>query len=70
MYARVFSQYDQFLVARTKSCTNRRQVSWLADHHAPVRLPGLPVTPIMIGVTVAFPAYSDEIAQVLHLFPF
>jgi hypothetical protein len=50
------------------SRTHRRQVSWLAD---------LCISPPSQFSSVAahcagdiLPAYSDEIAQVLHLFPF
>ncbi len=45
---------------------NKRQVSWLADHHKKPPSQHMPVT--FSGFS--FPAYSDEIAQALHLFPF
>lgn len=50
------------------SRTHRRQVSWLADLHISPPSQFSSVAASCAGGML--PAYSDEIAQVLHLFPF
>ena len=50
------------------SRTHRRQVSWLTDPHISPPSQFSSVAAPCVGDIL--PAYSDEIAQVLHLFPF
>ena len=52
------------------SRTNSRQVSWLADPRAMTAFP-IPLESVTVHDNGhALPAYSDEIVQDFHLFPF
>ncbi len=60
-----YTRCDQLLVARGNPLVTDRQVSWLADFHMES-----PSQFLSGNIDSLLPAYSDEFAQVFHLFPF